>query len=127
MGDLTKDFSRKEFACKCGCGFDDIDTRLVHMAQKIRDLLGEPVRVNSACRCAKHNKAVGGVDGSYHTKGLAADLSCASGGQKLYHKIKYLYQAGALDGLEYCKRYIKGNFVHIDIGRKRTNRFEEGN
>ena len=25
MGDLTKNFSRSEFACKCGCGFDDID------------------------------------------------------------------------------------------------------
>ena len=53
MGDLTKDFSRQEFACKCGCGFDRIDPRVVDMCQVIRDKLGAPVRINSACRCEK--------------------------------------------------------------------------
>ena len=76
MGDLTKDFSRHEFACKCGCGFDQIDPRVVDMCQVIRDKLGAPVRINSACRCQKRNAQVGGVKDSYHTKGLAADLSC---------------------------------------------------
>ena len=123
MGDLTKDFSRSEFACKCGCGFDQIDPRVVDMCQVIRDKLGAPVRINSACRCAKHNAQVGGVKGSYHTKGLAADLSCEVGSQRLQAVIKSLFEGGKLPHLSYCKRYIAKNFVHIDCGHARRNRF----
>lgn len=125
MGDLTKDFSRREFACKCGCGFDRIDPRVVNMAQKIRDTIGESVRINSACRCRKHNAAVGGVGESYHMDGTAADLSCASGAFKLFAAIKDLYAKGKLNDLEYCKWYKAKNFVHIDCGKKRNNRFAE--
>ena len=123
MGNLTKDFSRTEFECKCGCGFDKIDPRVVDMCQTIRDAAGVPIRINSACRCAKHNNAIGGVDGSYHTKGMAADLSCEAGSQKLQSAIKTLYDAGKLPHLSYCKRYIAKNFVHIDCGHQRENRF----
>ena len=55
MGDLTKDFSRSEFACKCGCGYDRIDPRVVDMCQVIRDGLGASIRINSACRCERRN------------------------------------------------------------------------
>ena len=123
MGNLTKDFSRSEFACKCRCGFDQIDPRVVDMCQVIRDKLESPVRINSACRCAKHNAQVGGVKGSYHTKGLAADLSCEVGSQRLQAVIKALFEAGKLPRLAYCKRYIAKNFVHIDCGHARRNRF----
>jgi uncharacterized protein YcbK (DUF882 family) len=125
MGDLTKNFSRREFACKCGCGFDDIDPRVVIMAQVIRDALGEPVRVNSGCRCAKRNVAVGGVLNSYHAKGLAVDLSCVAGSEKLCKAIKALFQAGNMESLEYCHRYINEDFVHIDVGHRRAARFVE--
>ena len=126
MGDLTKDFSRSEFSCKCGCGFDRIDPRVVEMCQTIRDALGEPIRINSACRCQSHNAKVGGVDGSYHTKGLAADLSCAEGSQRLQAVVKALHDAGKLPHLAYCKRYIAKNFVHVDCGHKRVTMFAKG-
>jgi uncharacterized protein YcbK (DUF882 family) len=127
MGDLSKNFSRHEFACQDRCGFDTIDPRVVVMAQVIRDMLGEPIRINSACRCKKHNGKVGGVSGSYHTTGQAADLSSNVGSVRLFQVIKQLYAAGKLNDLQYCKRYIKKNFVHIDCGKKRNNRFAEGN
>ena len=120
-GDLTKNFSRKEFACKCGCGKDDIDPKLAEMCQTIRDAVGVPVRVNSGCRCAAHNARVGGAADSYHTQGKAVDLSCAVGARALAETIQALYVAGKLDGLEYCLRYP--TFVHIDIGKKRKQRF----
>ena len=41
---LTKNFKRSEFACKCGCGFDDIDLKLVNIIQIIRDEVG-PIRI----------------------------------------------------------------------------------
>jgi uncharacterized protein YcbK (DUF882 family) len=127
LGDLTKDFSRREFACKDNCGYDKIDPRVVVMAQTIRDALGEPIRINSGCRCAKRNASAGGVGDSYHMHGLAADLSSNVGSARLFQVIKQLFAAGKLDALQYCKRYIKSNFVHIDCGKKRNNRFAEGN
>ena len=66
----TKNFKVSEFACK-HCGENKIDQRVLDMAQTLRDELGVPVRVNSGYRCEKHNARVGGVKGSFHTKGLA--------------------------------------------------------
>lgn len=76
---LTKNFTRSEFACKCGCGFDDIDLGLVEALQKLRDLYGEWVRpifidINSGCRCKKHNKKEHGEPNSQHLLGRAADV-----------------------------------------------------
>jgi uncharacterized protein YcbK (DUF882 family) len=128
VGDLTKNFSRHEFACKDNCGFDDIDPRVVAMAQVIRNALGESIRINSGCRCEKRNKESNGVSGSYHTQGKAADLSTGVGSARLFQVIKQLHSSGMLPNLKYCKRYINSNFVHIDCGeKKRSSVFQEGN
>ena len=74
MGDLSKNFNRAEFACKCGCGFDVVDTKLLEYVQAIRDHFKRPVTITSACRCDAHNKAVGGKPNSQHRLGRAADL-----------------------------------------------------
>lgn len=118
----TKNFKVSEFACKCGCGFAAIDQRIIDMAQKIRDKLDVPVRVNSGCRCEKHNARVGGVKNSYHTKGLAADLSCALGAKKIIAAIRELDEAGELCDLRYCKEYK--SWVHIDCGRERNKKYD---
>ena len=73
MGDLTKNFSRREFACHC-CGEVKVDMRLVEALQKLRDLAGVPIRVVSGYRCPKHNAEVGGARNSYHLQGKAADI-----------------------------------------------------
>lgn len=112
----------KEFACKCGCGKTDIDQRIIDMAQVIRDELGIPVKVNSGCRCAAHNAKVGGVKGSNHTKGLAADLSCGLGAARLFYTVQKLHAEGKLPQLDYCIRYKWG--VHIDCGGKRKSLWE---
>ena len=38
MGTVSKNFSRSEFACKCGCGFDAVDVDLLAGLQALRDL-----------------------------------------------------------------------------------------
>ena len=78
MAKDTKNFKVTEFACK-HCAKNNIDQRVINMAQTIREELGVPVKVNSGYRCETHNARVGGVKGSFHTKGLAADLSCELG------------------------------------------------
>lgn len=40
----------------------------------LRKLWGKPIIVTSGFRCAKLNRAVGGVSKSQHTKGQAADI-----------------------------------------------------
>ena len=75
MGDLSKHFSRFEFACKCGCGFDTVDTMLLEALESIREKFNCSLYISSSCRCFEHNKAVGGAKNSQHTKGRAADIN----------------------------------------------------
>ena len=122
MANDTTHFKVSEFACKCGCGKDDVDQRVIDMAETIREALDVPVRVNSGCRCEKHNAKVGGVKGSKHTKGFAADLSCSLGAKKMFETVKQLHAEGKLPELDYCIRYK--TFIHIDCGGKRKSLWE---
>ena len=122
MAQDTKNFRVDEFTCKCGCGTNNIDQRVINMAQTIRDSLGLPVRVNSGVRCKTHNARVGGVYNSYHTQGLAADLSCVKGANALWRVIQTLWNQGKLPELSYAIKYA--NFVHIDCGKRRKHVFE---
>ena len=74
MTKLSKDFSDFEFACGDGCGYDDIDPKLVEKLQCLRDLVGKPIVVTSGCRCHLYNKHIGGVIDSPHLEGIAADI-----------------------------------------------------
>ena len=124
MAKDTNNFKVSEFTCHCGCGKNNIDQRILDMAQTIRDTIGVPIHVNSGCRCDKHNLNSGGVQGSYHTLGLAADLSCSVGAKALFTAIANLKAKGKLPDLQYAIWYGKKDFVHIDCGKVRNNFFE---
>ena len=75
---LTKNFSKSEFDCKCGC---EMPKDVLHQVQKVanqlqvlRDATGKLIRVKSAYRCEEHNKSIGGVSNSQHILGKAADI-----------------------------------------------------
>lgn len=70
---LSKNLSRHEFACKCGCGFDTADLATVSVIQSVCDHFECKVRINSGCRCEAHNAKVGGAPNSQHRLGRAAD------------------------------------------------------
>lgn len=78
MGDLTKNFSRSEFACNgvtC-CGHSSpVCLKLVECVQKLRDIVGVPLHINSGFRCKTHNAKIGGKSESYHCLGMAADIA----------------------------------------------------
>ena len=108
MGDLSEHFSRREFACKCGCGFDTVDVRLLELLEDIRTHFNAPVRINSGCRCKSHNKKVGGAKKSQHLYGRAADIKVD--GIQPKHVYEYI------STLETTK-YGIGNyatFTHVD-------------
>ena len=59
----------------------EVVENLARLTEKILDPLraayGKPITVTSGYRCEKLNKAVGGVNGSAHLRGDAADLRAA--------------------------------------------------
>jgi uncharacterized protein YcbK (DUF882 family) len=69
---ITRSFSKKELACPC-CGECKMDQEFLTRLQTYRDLLGVPLILESAYRCRKHNREVGGKAGSMHLQGKAAD------------------------------------------------------
>ena len=120
MGDLTRDFSRAEFACKDGCGYDAIDVALVDALQQLRDIIGRPLVVLSGCRCAAHNANVGGVGNSQHMLGKAADVHAPSWRPRAAYSqpmsARALYAAAAkIPSFHGLGVDDQRGFVHLDI------------
>ncbi|WP_418497706.1 YcbK family protein [Duodenibacillus massiliensis] len=71
-------FDTRELASKDGApspyGEQQVRSELLFLLNRIRTKWGRPIIVNSAYRSPAHNAAVGGVENSYHVKGLAADI-----------------------------------------------------
>jgi hypothetical protein len=57
--------------------------RLAQGLEQVRALIGFPLEISSAYRCPKLNTRVGGAKTSQHTRGQAADFSCAEFGAPL--------------------------------------------
>ena len=65
----------------------------------LREWYGKPIYVNSGYRCPELNKAVGGVENSFHVSGCAADIDTRS-----YEENKKLFD------------YIKNNLPFTEVG-----------
>ena len=122
MANDTKNFKVSEFACKC-CGKNEIDQRVIDMAQAIRDELGVPVRVNCGYRCPKHNTEVNGAKKSKHMLGHAADLSSSVGAKAMFRAIQKLHKEEKLPMLGYCICYP--SFCHVDIDKRASGNLWE--
>lgn len=73
-----KYFKPEEFACKCGCGQNNMHPGFLERLDMLRHKLGFPLTVTSGFRCRNHNRNVShtGTEGP-HTTGQAADLLVA--------------------------------------------------
>lgn len=96
------------FACQCGCGENKADRKIVAMLADVERVLGRPLVVTSGYRCPKHNAEVGGVAGSAHTLGLAADLSCV-GDRERFKLVNALLSCG------FVRIGIGKTYVHADV------------
>ncbi len=71
--------SKKEIECKCGCGKNDINPKIISAWQRVADVISYRIGkkctliITSGLRCKAHNKAVGGNINSKHVLGDAID------------------------------------------------------
>lgn len=112
MGDLTRNFNRSEFACKCGCGLDSIDPTLVNMLQDSRDATALTYEIVSGCRCKKRNSQVGGKIESAHLEKddrlcKAADIKCILSTTR-YTMVKDLTT-------RFKRIEVGSSWIHVDI------------
>ncbi len=108
---LSKNFKVVEFACNDGSDEILIDPELVVILQNIRDHFGSAVTINSAYRNPAYNQSIGGASGSYHTKGMAADIVVS--GHTPTEVAKYAETIG-VRGVGRYETDADGYFVHVD-------------
>lgn len=82
MGLTSEHFSTAELQCRgltCGdghgCHVNGVKQELLDALEVLRTVIGKPITINDAFRCAIHNAQVGGVPDSQHLLGIAADIS----------------------------------------------------
>lgn len=112
---LSRNFSVKEFSCKCPCGRSLMDDELVKSLQKLRLRYGQPIYLTSAYRCEMHNIKVGGAPRSLHKKGMAVDIDLSKmGGSDLIRLIRL-----SQDPVEGFRMFnglgLGDNKLHLDI------------
>tara|TARA_Y100000758_G_C15999512_1_gene403559 strand:+ start:606 stop:968 length:363 start_codon:yes stop_codon:yes gene_type:complete len=112
MGNLTPNFDREEYACKCGCGRDNIKDELAAKVQLVRNIVKRGIRINSGIRCEKHNGNIGASASSSHVGGWAADLGY-TGSRERYELIKAATEIFDRVG-------IAKTFIHVDVDTNKT-------
>lgn len=93
---------------------DNIKALVDYILQPLRDAWGGPLFINSGYRSPELNKAVGGVETSQHTKGMAADVGVTDplALAKLAVKMK----------LDFDQMIIYPSFVHFSYKKDGENR-----
>jgi len=80
----------------------------MRILDEIRGRCGIPFRIVSGYRTQEHNKKVGGVENSAHTKGLAADIRVVTPDERM------LIVSTALK-CNIARIGISQTFVHLDL------------
>lgn len=111
-----KHFSRNEFTCKCGCGLNNINLKLVKVLDDIRGYFGQPAIITCGCRCQRYNDSLkGSVKNSRHVTGKAADFYVKNvSTNTLLSYTKSLVRQGKLR-YTYTNNTNMAGAVHIDI------------
>lgn len=103
---------------------DNLEYLVNNVLDKVREIYGKPIKVNSGFRSKLVNKKVGGASNSQHTKGEAVDIT---GGNKTENKMIYeiIKSLGKYDQLinEYDYSWIhisykNGNNRHQELSIK---------
>lgn len=86
----------------------------------LREKYGKPIIVTSGYRCAALNKCVGGVTGSQHRKGEAADIVTKEGAKGNFELGRLIVESGQFDQVifENCgKDDLLPQWIHVSWTR----------
>lgn len=108
---ITKNFTYDELMCPC-CGEMSIDATAIGMLQKAREMSSVKFKINSACRCNEHNKAVGGKQDSSHIIASGKD-SYAFDIEALNSRTKFIIICSLLKA-GFNRIGIDKEFIHVD-------------
>jgi hypothetical protein len=105
-----KNFTKKELACRCGCGLYSYNDDFLIKLQAFRLILNEPLYPTSGCRCKRHNAYVGGVPNSLHE----AETKPATAVDVTNSNVKHLYETAITSHIfNEVIFYKKEKFVHL--------------
>ena len=110
---LSENFSREEFACKCGCGQDLVDAELITVLERLREWADAPITITSGNRCQIYNNKIGGSPSSQHLLSKAADIQVKGFTPREVYNILNRWYSDAYG----IGQYI--TFVHIDVRAKK--------
>lgn len=113
-GEYMSYFKTYEFECKCGCGLNNISPFLVTKLDRARGFAKTKFIINSGCRCNSHNKKIKGSRTSSHLQGLAVDIKCNNGLNRI-NIIKGLILAG------FKRIGVANTFIHVDIDESKPD------
>jgi len=80
--------------------------------ERVRAVLGYPMRISSGYRSPLLNAIVGGSRNSYHLRGLAADFTCPDFGSPRDVAMAIVTAANSID---YDQVIHEGRWVHIQF------------
>ncbi len=122
----------REGACKCGRHTYHLWSIMENL-DNVREIMKEPLTVNSGYRCPLHNKSISGGKNSEHIYGKAADIHvgnwkttpvykspCPVKNTKSWSRWVKLRNAARAEGAVNIEAFEKtGSWVHMDWGIKR--------
>ena len=115
---MTEHFNDSELACRCGCGLAQFHPGFIDSLELLREIVGKPMILTSACRCTAHNVAVGG-----HQRSLHVGDSAMHPGQQGTLAVDVAASDGAFRGLLFATAWDMGwsigwnakrGFLHLD-------------
>lgn len=100
-------FKTEEFACKCGCGRNEMMPSTLSKLVAARHSANIPFKLTSAYRCKAHNAAVSKVEESAHTEGYAVDIAADTSVVR-FTIVNALLKAG------FNRIGVAKTFIHVD-------------
>lgn len=94
----------------------NIEYLCTNLLQPLRNIIKEPMNINSGYRSLALNKAVGGVSTSQHVTGHAADVRTSDP--------RKLLEALQRSGLPFDQAILYPTFLHLSVKEEYGNRYQ---
>jgi len=112
----SKYFKEAEFQrCSPACSLQDMKQDFMTLLDRVREMAGIPLVLNSAYRSVDHERKMGRDGKSAHTLGCAADIRCQSDSSRYAIINAAIY-------LGFKRIGIEGKFLHLDCSEKHSQR-----